>query len=70
MVSTASDKANMSFIAVHKYYENYNTHTAYEFLMLIDETYQKYKKPMWITEFALWNADKANPKAVKNAQNF
>ncbi len=67
---TASDKANMSFIAVHKYYENYNTHTAYEFLMLIDETYQKYKKPMWITEFALWNADKANPKAVKNAQNF
>lgn len=67
---SASDRSNMSFIAVHKYYENYNAHTAYEFLMLIDETYQKYKKPMWITEFALWNADKNNAKSVKNAQEF
>lgn len=67
---SASDKSNMSFIAVHKYYENYNAQTAYEFLMLLDETYQKYKKPMWITEFALWNADKNNAKSAQNAQEF
>lgn len=67
---TSSDRANMSFIAVHKYYENYNAYTAYEFLMLLDETYAKYKKPMWITEFALWNADKANAQSSKNAQEF
>ena len=67
---TSSDKANMTFIAVHKYYENYNAQSAYEFLMLLDETYYKYRKPMWITEFALWNADKNNAQSNKNAQEF
>lgn len=68
-LSTAA-KSDMSFIAVHKYYENYSAKTAYEFLMLIDETYEKYKKPIWVTEFALWNADKNNPQSAKNAQEF
>ncbi|MFQ9515081.1 MAG: glycosyl hydrolase [Eubacterium sp.] len=67
---SASAKANMTFIAVHKYYENYNEKSAAEFLMLIDETYEKYKKPIWITEFALWNADKNNAKSNANAQEF
>ena len=67
---SASDKSNMSFIAYHRYYENYNAYSAYEFLMLIDETWQKYRKPMWITEFALWNADKATAKSSQNAQEF
>ena len=67
---SADAKANTTFIAVHKYYENYSAKTAYEFLMLIDETYEKYKKPIWVTEFALWNADKNNAKASANAQEF
>lgn len=67
---SADAKENMSFIAVHKYYENYNAKTAAEFLMLIDETYEKYKKPIWITEFALWNADKNNATASANVQEF
>jgi hypothetical protein len=63
-------KSNMTFIAVHKYYENYSAKTAAEFLMQIDETYAKYKKPIWITEFALWNANKTNKQSVANAQEF
>ncbi len=66
---SASDKANTSFIAVHKYYEYYNAETAYEFLMLIDETYSKYQKPIWVTEFALWRFDIHSADA-KKAEEF
>ncbi len=63
-------KNDMTFIAVHKYYENYSEKTAAEFLMQLDETYEAYHKPIWITEFALWNADMNNAKASANAQEF
>lgn len=66
----ASDKANTTFIAMHRYCEKYNAESAYEFLMLVDETYAKYKKPIWITEFAVWNTDKSNATQSANAQEF
>ncbi len=66
---SASDKNNTSFVAVHRYYEYYNAETAYEFLMLIDETYSKYRKPIWVTEFALWRFD-INSADAKKAEEF
>ena len=67
---SVSDKAATTFVAVHKYYENYSATSAKEFLMLIDETYSKYKKPIWITEFALWLKGDANQKERAKAEEF
>lgn len=67
---TVNDKAATTFIAVHKYYENYSSTSAKEFLLLLDETYSKYKKPIWITEFALWLKDDANQKQKAKAEEF
>lgn len=67
---SASSKANTSFIAMHRYCENYSAESAYEFLMLVDETYAKYKKPIWITEFAVWYVDKNKPADNAKAQEF
>ena len=67
---SVSDKAATTFIAVHKYYENYSATSAKEFLMLIDETYSQYKKPIWITEFALWLKGDANQKERAKAEEF
>lgn len=61
----ANEKANTSVIAVHKYYEYYNADTAYEFLELIDKTYETYKKPIWVTEFALWRWKLTDKDAAK-----
>lgn len=63
-------KAETSFIAVHRYYEYYDKNTAQDFLMLIDETYAKYKKPIWVTEFALWRFDKNDAVGCAKAQEF
>jgi len=67
---SVNDKANTTFIAIHKYYENYSSTSSREFLMMIDETYSKYKKPIWITEFALWLKNDANQKEKAKAEEF
>jgi hypothetical protein len=67
---SVNDKANTTFISVHKYYENYSSKTSKEFLLMIDETYDKYKKPIWITEFALWLKGDANQKERAKAEEF
>lgn len=67
---TSSERSNTSFIAFHRYCEKYNAESAYDFLMLIDETYAKYKKPIWVTEFAVWNTNKNNPTEYNNAKEF
>ncbi|MCR5703905.1 MAG: glycoside hydrolase family protein [Eubacterium sp.] len=67
---SVSDKSNTTFIAIHKYYENYSNKSSREFLMMIDETYSKYKKPIWITEFALWLKNDANQKERAKAEEF
>lgn len=63
-------KEETTFIAMHRYYEYYEKNTAQDFLMLVDETYAKYKKPIWITEFALWRFDKNDPEGCAKAQEF
>lgn len=68
---SASGKYNTSFIALHRYYEYYNgAETAQDFLRIVDETYDKYKKPIWITEFALWRFDKNDAAGCAKAQEF
>lgn len=67
---SSTAKAETSFIAVHRYYEYYDANTAQDFLMLIDETYAKYKKPIWVTEFALWRFDKNDKEGCAKAQEF
>lgn len=44
---------DVDFIAVHHYWNWYTEEGAYEFLKLIDETWEMYGKPIWITEFAI-----------------
>ena len=63
-----TQKNNMTFIAVHAYQHYYdNADTALEYLHTIDEIYAKYKKPIWITEFAV--ADSGNVFNPKNAKH-
>lgn len=63
-----NDKNNMSFIAVHAYQHYYNNaDTALQYLHTIDEIYAKYKKPIWITEFAV--ADSGNKFSPTNAKH-
>ncbi len=62
-----TQKNNMSFIAVHAYQHFYdNADTALQYLHAIDEIYAKYKKPIWVTEFAV--ADTYNKFSLKNAK--
>ena len=61
-------KNNMSFIAVHAYQHYYNSaDTALQYLHTIDEIYAKYKKPIWITEFAV--ADSGNKFSPTNSKH-
>ena len=44
----------IDFIAIHNYRDGYkDKNSALEYLQAIDETYSIYKKPIWITEFAV-----------------
>lgn len=64
-------KADTTFIAFHRYYEYYSgPETAQDFLRLIDETYYKFGKPIWVTEFALWKFNKDKPEDARKAQEF
>ena len=66
-----SSKATTNFIAVHNYNKYYDgTRTALEYLERIDDCYNKYRKPIWITEFALWRFDKSDKAGCAKAQEF
>ena len=65
---SASDKSNMTFIAVHAYQHYYNNkETALQYLHAIDEICYKYRKPIWITEFAV--ADSGNKFSPSNSKH-
>lgn len=64
-------KQATNFIAVHNYQQNYSgKETALKYLEEIDECYSKYKKPMWITEFAVWKFSKDNKSGCAKTQEF
>ena len=63
---------NVDFIAVHCYLDGTYPDT---FLQMIDDCYQKYHKPIWITEFGIaeWSQGKWNgndPSAVNQVSEF
>ena len=66
-----TQKNNMTFIAVHAYQHYYdNADTALEYLHTIDEIYAKYKKPIWITEFAVSGWGYSNASNRKQVEAF
>lgn len=72
---SATDKSNLTFIAVHAYQHYYsNKETALQYLHAIDEIYYKYRKPIWITEFAVADSGNVfsptNSKHVAQVQEF
>ena len=44
---------DMAFLALHHYWNWHTKEGAEAFLKIVDETWEMYKKPIWITEFAL-----------------
>ncbi len=53
-----AQKINMNdidFIPVHVYYDWAGEGMAQSFLKVIDDTYKKYKKPIWVTEYGIAN---------------
>ena len=44
---------DMAFLVLHHYWNWHTKEGAEAFLKIIDETWEMYKKPIWITEFAL-----------------
>lgn len=64
-------KSATNFIAVHNYNKFYNgKDTALQYLEEIDECYNKYRKPIWITEFAMWRFDKNDASGCAKTQEF
>ena len=47
------EKMDVDFIAFHLYWNWYSEGGAEKFLETIDQTYELYKKPIWVTEFAI-----------------
>lgn len=67
----ATAKATTNFIAVHNYNKFYNgKETALQYLEEIDECYNKYRKPIWITEFAIWKFSKDDAAGCAKTQEF
>lgn len=68
---SAASKNNMSFIAVHSYQKSYSgAKSALEYLQGIDEIYETYHKPIWLTEFAFWKFDKNDKAGCAKVQEF
>lgn len=70
----ANKKLGFDFIAVHSYQGNYDgKKSALQYLQAIDECYETYGKPIWVTEFALagskWFSIN-NTSDCKKAQEF
>lgn len=61
---------DVDFIAFHHYWNWYTEEGAYAFLDLIDETWEMYHKPIWITEFALTGVPSTIDDALKSVYNY
>ena len=65
MNKAAADNLRIDFVAIHIYHKN----TPSNFLALVEEVYQTYGKPIWITEFAVrdTNATTSTPNKYSEA---
>ncbi len=53
MKKMKENKMDVDFIALHHYWNWYDDKGAKAFLDIVDESWEMYHKPIWITEFAL-----------------
>lgn len=66
-----SSKQATNFIAVHNYQKHYDGRkSALQYLEEIDECYNTYRKPIWITEFAVWKFGKKEKSQWYKTQEF
>ncbi len=70
--TNSNNNLNVDFIPIHCYIDGTYADT---FLQMIDDCYEKYHKPIWITEFGIaeWNQGKWNgndPNAVNQVAEF
>ena len=65
MNKATTDNLRVDFVAIHIYHKN----TPSNFLALVEEVYQTYGKPIWITEFAVrdTNATTSTPNKYSEA---
>ncbi len=61
---------DVDFIAFHHYWNWYTEEGAYAFLDLIDETWEMYHKPIWITEFALTGVPSTIDAALEDVYKY
>ena len=67
----ASGRNETSFIALHNYQKFYDgKESALQYLEALDATYEKYRKPIWLTEFAVWKFDKSDKSGAAKTQEF
>lgn len=68
---SANSKNQMSFMALHSYQKSWSgAKSAQQYLQNVDEVYETYHKPIWITEFAFWKYDKNDVEGCKKVQEF
>lgn len=66
------EKENMDvdFIPIHHYWNWWNEEGVQAFLDLIDETWEMYHKPIWITEFALTGDPGKNKQQIQSVKDY
>ncbi len=70
MIGDAGRNAT-DFIAIHSYFKFYDgPQTALKYLEAIDECYELYRKPIWITEVALWKFNKNDAEGCRKTEEF
>ena len=66
MNKAEANNLRIDFVAIHIYHRN----VAANFLALIEEVYQAYGKPIWITEFAVRDMDATTSVANKYSEAY
>lgn len=61
---------DLDFIAIHHYWNWYADEGVDAFIELIEDAYERYHKPIWITEFAISGVPSVDKKAEKVVQNY
>ncbi len=61
---------DLDFIAIHHYWNWYDDDGVDAFIDLVQDAYDRYHKPVWITEFAISGVPSIDEKAEKVVQNY
>ena len=70
MEKVNAKKWEFDFFPLHHYWNWYDDEGADAFIKLIEDTYNMYHKPIWITEFALSGVPAGDKRAEKVARHY